>query len=152
MRLEGILIIMALFWQVVPSVKEVRHAYFSSADNKRKAINFEQLLNSIKVDAMPVLVCYKGAAEMLKAKNTVNPFVKFSCFKRGRNLVEQALARDPSNIESHFIRYTLQQNLPWFLGYHTDMHQDSLLVAKGLAQMDDQDLKNKITNYFKHKQ
>jgi len=138
----------ALFWQGGISIPQARNAYFRSADSKKNALDFEQMLSPVRDDASPVLVCYKGAAEMLKAKNTINPFSKFACFKRGKDLIERSLARDTTSIEAHFIRYTIQRNLPSFLGYNKNLRNDSIVVAQRLNEVKDQDLKNRITGYF----
>lgn len=148
MRLRGIITLVISFWHVTVDVSQARDAYFRSATTKKDALFFELLLDSVKEDAVPVLVCYKGAAEMLKANNATNPINKFTCFNRGKNLIQQSIARDSSCIESHFIRYSIQRNLPGFLRYDKNIHQDSILIVKGLDNMTDRDLKNKITAYF----
>jgi len=150
MSFGEMIVLVSLLWHGGISISQARDAYFRSADSKKNALDFEQLLNSVKEDAAPVLVCYKGAAEMLKAKNTINPFGKFACFKRGKNLIERSLARDSANLEAHFIRYTIQRNLPWFLDYNKNIHADSVMIAKRLNDIKDQDLKNKITGYFNY--
>ena len=130
------------------SVQQVRDAFFDSSAGKSSVFRFEELLDSVKENSAPVLLCYKGAAEMLKARNMINPLAKFSCFRRGRALIEAGVARDSTCLESHFIRFSIQRNLPGFLGYNRNVIQDSLLVANGLEYLKDLELKNKITEYF----
>ena len=140
--------ILILFIQSEVPVKVVRDAYFESAKGTVEAKKFAKLLDSVKEDAAPVLLCYKGAAEMLKAKNTVSPISKYSFFKRGKALIEAAISRDTSCLESHFIRFSIQRNLPGFLGYNRNIMQDSMMVVKGLPELNDEDLKFKIVGYF----
>ena len=140
--------ILLLFIQSEVSLKEVRDAYFGSAKGIVDAKKFEKLLDSVREDAAPVLLCYKGAAEMLKAKNAVSPISKYSFFKRGKALIEAGISRDTSCLESHFIRFSIQRNLPGFLGYDRNIMQDSMMVVKGLSELNDKDLKFKITGYF----
>ncbi len=134
--------------QSTVSVKEARDAYFGSSKGKIEALKFEKLLDSIGNNAVPVLFCYKGAAEMLKARNAVNPISKYSFFKRGKMLIEEGLSRDTSCVESHFIRFSIQHNLPNLLGYNQNIVQDSLLIEKRLPGIQDGDLKFRITEYF----
>ena len=136
-------------WQSSISVQQARDAFFDSSAGLSSAFKFEELLDSVKENAAPVLLCYKGAAEMLKARNTLNPLTKFSYFKRGKALIEAGVARDSSCLESHFIRFSIQRNLPGFLGYNQNVGRDSLLVASGLEYLKDLELKNKITEYFR---
>jgi hypothetical protein len=135
--------------QSAVSVKEARDAYFGSSKGKIEALKFEKLLDSVADSAVPVLLCYKGASEMMKAKNAANPISKYSFFKRGKVLIETGLARDSSSVESHFIRFSIQRNLPGFLHYKGNITQDSLLVANELPNIKDDDLKFKINEYFR---
>jgi hypothetical protein len=134
--------------QSAVSVKEARDAYFESSKGRIEASKFEKLFESVDNNAVPVLLCYNGAAEMLKARNAVNPISKYSFFKRGKMLIEEGLSRDTSFVESHFIRYSIQRNLPNFLGYNRNIVQDSLLIEKRLPYIQDSDLKFRITEYF----
>ncbi|OIQ68228.1 hypothetical protein GALL_501850 [mine drainage metagenome] len=63
-------------------------------------------------------------------------------------LIETGLARDTCSVESHFIRFSIQRNLPAFLGYNRTIVQDSLLIEKRLPDIKDDDLKFRITEYF----
>ena len=85
---------------------------------------------------------------MIKAKNAVNPISKYSFFKHGKILIETGLTRDSSSVESHFIRFSIQRNLPKFLGYNRNIVQDSLMIEKMLPDLQDGDLKFRITEYF----
>lgn len=134
--------------QSAVSVKEARDAYFDCSKGKIEASKFEKLLASVDDNATPVLICYKGASEMMKAKNAANPISKYSFFKRGKTLIEEGLSRDTSCVESHFIRFSIQRNLPGFLGYNRNVAQDSLLIEKMLPDLQDRDLKFRITEYF----
>lgn len=134
--------------QSAVSVKEARNAYFDSSKGKTEALKFKKLLDSVDNNAVPVLLCYKGASEMMKAKYAVNPISKYSFFNRGKTLLEAGVARDTLCLESHFIRFSIQRNLPAFLGYNGNITQDSILIVKGLPNINDNDLKIKISEYF----
>lgn len=138
-----------IYFQTRISVYEARESYFRSSAGTLEARKFENLLDAVPDDDTPVLICYKGAAQMLKAKNAVNPVSKLSFFKRGKTLIEHGLMKDSSCVEAHFIRFSIQHNLPGFLGYNQNVSMDSLMVAKALPDMNDNDLRVKITAYFK---
>lgn len=134
--------------QSAVSVKEARYAYFDSSKGKIEASKFEKLLDFVNDRSTPVLICYKGASEMIKAKNAVNPISKYAFFNRGKMLIEKGLSRDTSCVETHFIRFSIQRNLPGFLGYNRNIAQDSLFIEKMLPALQDGDLKFRITEYF----
>ncbi|MGZ3820148.1 MAG: hypothetical protein ACXVB6_06130 [Mucilaginibacter sp.] len=148
MKIGAIITLTISLWQTGISVPQVRDAYFRSASSKTNSLTFEQMLDSVKENALPLLVCYKGAAEMLKAKNTANPINKISCFNRGKSLIENAIARDSTNIECRFIRYSIQQNIPGFLNYKMNIVSDKGRIESALDTLTDRNLKSRITAYF----
>lgn len=148
MKVMGIIALIFCFWQTEVTIRPIRESYLKAAQDKNEALHFRQLLDSVRETSAPVLVCYKGAAKMLDARYSVNPFTKMSSFNKGKALIEQSILRDTSCVESRFIRFTIQRNLPGFLGYSENIKQDSCMIAGHLSTLTDQDLKNRITNYF----
>lgn len=86
---------------------------------------------------------------MLMAKYVFNPFSKFSYFKKGKNMLEKAVHADKNNIELRFLRYTIQTNIPAFLGYNDDLETDRLFLKQSLANVKEPELKKIITTYLK---
>lgn len=84
---------------------------------------------------------------MIQAKYAFNPFVKYERFKSGKALIEQAFQRDSTNLEIRLIRYSIQSNLPGFLGYHSDLNKDKLFIQKHLDDCPDTELKRLIMSY-----
>lgn len=72
-----------------------------------------------------------------------------SCFNKGKKLIEAAILRDSLNMESRFIRYSIQVNLPGFLDYKKNIAADRSLVEKSLDTLSDNEFKNKITAFLK---
>lgn len=65
----------------------------------------------------PIFSAYNGVANFMMAKHSSNVISKLSYFKKGKKLLEAAVAADPKNIEIRFLRYTSQDNIPAILGY-----------------------------------
>jgi len=149
MRLYGFIILLLAGNQVLLSVKDARDQYFRSADSGPEAAKFEQMLEPVKENDNPILVAYKGAAEMLKAKTVLSPISKMSCFNKGKKLIETAILHDSTNMESRFIRYSIQVNLPGFLDYKKNIAADRSLVERSLDTLTDTEFKNKITAFLK---
>lgn len=148
MRLGAITTIVIACLQPGAKLQQVRDAYFKSSASLAAAVRFEHLVDSADESSTPLLICYKGAAEMLKAKYALNPLKKYSHFKTGKKLIEAGLSKDTSCIEARFIRLSIQSNLPRFLGYNQNIAQDSLFISAELNNINDLDLKAKITDYF----
>lgn len=134
--------------QHVLTVKQIREIYFKAAVNKNEVRKLGKLLDTVGMHSPPVLICYKGAADMLQARYAFDPFRKLQYFKRGRALIERSVALDTSCIESRFIRLTIQYNLPAFLNYNQNIYQDSCMVANNVLTLNDEDLKVKINTYL----
>ena len=80
------------------------------------------------------------------AKISIN---KLSAFGKGKQLIENGIAADTNNVESRFIRYSIQRNLPGVLNYRDKLWNDSLMMAQRLDTLKDQDLKKRIINFMK---
>jgi hypothetical protein len=128
---------------------KIRGLYHRAAEIKQDAAQLNQLM--LQVDsgsAVPVLICYKGANEIIQAKYSLNPIVKLEKFNKGKELIKKAINRDMLNLEIRFIRYSIQSNLPAFLGYHDDLSKDKQFLLDNTMENKDPKLKEMIFNYL----
>lgn len=95
-----------------------------------------------------LLIGYKGALEMAKAKHYINPFKKLSHFKTGRDILEEAIKQDVNNIELRFLRLTIQVNVPGFLGYHNELLADKTFITAHLDLLESDELRKTITTFI----
>jgi hypothetical protein len=149
MKTPAVIFLSMFSLQASLSLQQVREAYFKAASNRDESVRLSHLLDTVSENSNPVMLCYKGAAEMLKARFAVNPFTKMAFFNKGRDLIERSIWRDTSIVESRFVRFTIQRNLPFFLGYHQHIAKDSTMIACRLQMLTDTDLRNRIDHYFK---
>lgn len=105
-------------------LNRLRGMYGSAGQREDSAKKMYSMLKPVTETSEPVLLCYKGALTMMQAKFFFNPFTKFGYFLKGKRLVENAIARDSSNIEMRYLRFTLQSNLPSFLCYNSQLKTD----------------------------
>ncbi|MFD0941517.1 hypothetical protein [Pedobacter boryungensis] len=131
-----------------PELSTLRKLYYRAAVESAASVSLSKELKSVQLDAEPILVCYKGAAYMMEAKYAFNPISKLSRFSKGKNAIEHAIAREPSNMEMRFIRFSIQTNLPGFLGYHTNISSDKQKLLAGVGNLKDKTLKDNITAYL----
>jgi len=138
----------AFAWQT-PDLHRVRELYRRAPEVKQDALQLDQLL--LPVDSAvsaPVLVCYKGASEMIKAKYGLNPLNKLENFNKGKVLITRAFSRDTLNLEMHFIRFSIQSNLPAFLGYHDELDRDKRFLLAYTRSSTDPELQEMISKYL----
>ena len=128
---------------------EIRMLYKHAPEAKHDALQLNQLmLQADSATAAPVLICYKGANEMIQAKYTLNPVNKLEKFKQGKDLIKTAFSQDTLNLEMRFIRYSIQSNLPAFLGYHDDLGKDKQFLLYNTRDNKDPELKEMILKYL----
>ncbi|HKG06320.1 MAG TPA: hypothetical protein VKB19_07680 [Pedobacter sp.] len=132
----------------VPGVKEIRSLYNQSVTSRDAAMRLQQSLLRVDGDDDPLMVCYQGVAEMIQAKYVFSPISKIRSFKKGKALIEQAISRDVDGVEIRYLRFTIQTNLPRFLGYYNEVELDKKFLIAKTAALDDKQLKQQIIDYL----
>jgi hypothetical protein len=134
-----------------PSIGFVRTKFHNATSSEKICKDLIKLLEPYSEKNKPLFLGYKGGATMLMAKHVINPISKFSYFKKGRNMLENAIKADNSNVELRFLRYTIQNNVPSFLGYNGQLAKDELFLKQSVGNVRDAELKKIITYYLKQK-
>lgn len=127
---------------------KVRDLYYRASANKDDAETFYNYLSGKPDITNHLLLGYQGMSYMIKANYTWNPYNKLSFFNKGKNLLDNAIGSDISNVELRFLRYCTQTNAPSFLGYSGEIKKDKEIILKGYDFLKDTDLKNRIKNYL----
>lgn len=82
----------------------------------------------------PLVLGYFGALEALKAKDSWNPYKKVKLLVASNKTMEQAINASPNDMEIRFIRFSIQTNLPHFLGLNKDLDADKNQILHQLKQ------------------
>ncbi len=78
---------------------------------------------------------YLASMYFFKSKYVKFPTTKFKFFKRGKELLNSLIEKNPKNIELRYIRYIFQHQIPKFLGYYNDKELDfNILSSSGLEK------------------
>lgn len=126
---------------------EIRNLYENAANSQVANAKLIRLLGDVKSDNA-LLEGYKGAALMMEANHVFSPITKLSRFKKGKQLIENAIKLDSSNVELRYIRLTIQTNVPGFLGYSKAIEADKSLIIRELDNLKDNDLRKRMVNYL----
>ena len=65
----------------------------------------------------PIFEAFFAVGNFFMAKHAVNPLSKYSYFNKGKKALENAVNKDPNNLEIRFMRYISQEQTPAFLGF-----------------------------------
>jgi hypothetical protein len=117
----------------------VQGAWISNPDmeflrsNYGKAVSDKELCRSMinqldKQTQGNVYLAYLGALQTIWAKHTGNPISKLSTFNKGKKNIEKAVKADPGNVEIRILRLSVQQNCPGFLGYDSNINEDTVFL------------------------
>jgi hypothetical protein len=131
---------------------ELRQQLDEAANNKTKAEQFNARFKNVTEAAQPILVGFKAISELILCKHVFSPISKLSHFRKGRNLLEKAIAASPNNPELSFLRYTTQSNVPSLLNYSGNLFQDKAVLVNYLrsatAKAADPDLYQRVKSYM----
>ena len=96
-----------------------------------------------------IINAYIGANTLLYCKYFNNSFKKYSYFKEGKKMIEEAIKLDPDNLEIKFLRFINQTNAPWFLNYKSNIKDDYKFISSNLNLISDESFKRIIVETLK---
>lgn len=132
-----------------PSLPELRELYQKSAKSEAAAKSFLNSISAVNDKSAPVLICYKGVAEIVQARYLINPLSKLNSFKKGKEILESGVAKDPRNLEARYLRFTIQTNVPRFLNYSSEIPADKKMLIDNVVSLKDKELKQMIVTYLR---
>ena len=143
--------LMLLFIQVQaknisdPELKYIRNCFYAGIENEEYLdsldIYISKLLNNKIKNDYALLIAYRGAGKSLRAVHTFWPLSKLNFVKEGLVDLNSAVNKGPDDVEIRFLRFSVLDNLPGFLGYGPDADSDAkdlfyLLSSKPQQQND----------------
>lgn len=95
-------------------------------------------------------LAYLGGLQTIWANHVFNPFSKLNTFKQGKKNIEEAIKKEPDNVEIRFIRLSVQKNAPSFLGYRSNINEDTEFIKGNSTQIGSPILKKNIESLLKN--
>ncbi len=110
----------------------LRHLYAEAAFSEDVAQRLHQRLRPYQgTDA--VVLAYKGVAEALQARYVWSPLAKLRAVRVAQVLFTQAVGTAPANVEVRFLRFTIETNVPRYLGFSQHLADDRAFIIRGAA-------------------
>lgn len=106
---------------------EVRKNYSKMASNEDLCKTAMANLSEIK-DHSATHLGYLGGLQTIWANHVFSPISKLNTFNKGKKNIEQAIKKEPKNVELRFIRLSVQKNAPSFLGYYSNIKEDMQFI------------------------
>lgn len=148
---KKLLIILALFVSVCATsqnINTLRSQYPEAVKSNEITDKLERELANVNSENSAILLAYKGAILTLMAKFSKSKNDKKKFFKEGVSLLETAVKADSNSIEIRYLRLSVQENSPRFLGYHKDIEVDKAFILKNHYSVTSNKLKSVIKEFI----
>ena len=124
----------------------VQSLYKKALVNERNTDDLIHFLESQdEYDSSSFFLGYYGSAFALKAKYAESTIKKYTYSKKADYFLDTSIEMDPRNLDSRFLRFTLNAHLPKFLKDHNELIKDS----DKFFQLIELTAENKLTEYQK---
>ena len=108
-------------------VEKLRSSYFSAQSPQGKTTFYQLVQKADENDALQL--AYKGVAIAMYAEMVDGPYDKLNTFNQGKNLLEKAISKAPQNAELRFLRFSVQDNVPWIVNYSDQLEEDAVFLV-----------------------
>jgi len=127
-------------------LETIRAQYPKAKDSSEITDQLYEELSEVPEDQV-VLSAYKGAVSALKADFAKGVGKKINFIKEGANLLDNAVAAEPDNVEVRYLRLTVQENAPAIVGYHGNIDDDKEVIKKNYSAIKSDSLKTVIKGF-----
>jgi hypothetical protein len=114
-----------------PNLKIIRKQLREAINDSKTTDSLYKSLSGIK-NRPAIIDGFIAGLQALKAKHAWNPYSKIKYIKNCEKTFEKAIAADPQNIEIRFMRFSVEDSVPGFLGYKKNLAPDSEAIINQL--------------------
>ncbi|WP_295767919.1 hypothetical protein [uncultured Mucilaginibacter sp.] len=115
----------------VPEPQVIRKQLILALEKKSLTDSLYNILSAEK-NKSALNICYLGVVQALKAKHAWNPYFKVKYLNDAEKTLQKAVTAQPDNIEIRFMRFSIEHNVPGFLGYNKHLVADREEMIKQL--------------------
>ena len=115
------------------SVEKLRVLFWQSGTDNKAIMPFYKTAESSQEPGNPLPKGYLGVATMMRARVTGNPLKKWYLFNKGKVLLERAIDENPNLVELHFLRLSVQKELPVILDYNNSIKSDRKFIMDHIS-------------------
>ncbi len=126
------------------SVEKLRVLFWQSGNDNQVIMPFYKTAQNYQASGDPLVKGYLGVATMMRARITGNPLKKWYLFNKGKVLLEQAIDENPNLVELHFLRLSVQKELPVILDYRSSIKSDRKFIMNHISAFMNESLDNEV--------
>jgi hypothetical protein len=116
-----------------PNLHTIRKLLITALSSSKITDSLYTNLGNIK-NRSSLINGYMGTLQALKAKHTWNPYYKIKYLNDAEKTFKIAVTGDPTNIEIRFMRFSVEHNVPGFLGYTKNLVADRIEIIKQIER------------------
>jgi hypothetical protein len=116
-----------------PNLHTIRKLLVTAINSSKTTDSLYSNLGNIK-NPTGLITGYIGTLEALKAKHAWNPYYKIKYLNDAEKTFKKAVVNDPSNIEIRFMRFSVEHNVPGFLGFTKNLVADRTEIIKQISR------------------
>jgi len=113
-----------------PKLEQARSLLAKGAEDKEFAYQLKQV--AVNMQDVPVMKAYYAMSFALMAKHSWNPIRKFEYVKVSLKLLNESVEADTNDIESRFLRFCLEDNIPSFFPFKSHIEEDKAFILSKL--------------------
>ena len=117
-------------------IATLRKDFNNAIDDPKKAATLYELFNKQQPSTNTLQYAYWGATEALMAKHVFNPFSKMSYVKAASIKLNNAIEMNKEDIEVRYMRFSIETELPAYLGYSKHLNEDKTKLINGLSKVE----------------
>lgn len=117
----------------IPAPKVVRKQLLLALENHKLTDSLDKVFTA-SPNKSPLNMCYMGVIQALKAKHAWNPYYKVKYLNDAEKILQLAVNHEPDNMEIRFMRFSIEHNVPGFLGYTKHLTVDREEMIKQLER------------------
>ncbi|MEP7128353.1 MAG: hypothetical protein ABI729_05770 [Chitinophagales bacterium] len=130
-------------------VGRLRELFYKASQDASATEVFYSEMKQVSEKDGGILLGYKAMAELMKCYHSFNPVNKLVYFDKGKDHLNSAVQSDSTNIELRYLRFSVQTNVPVFLGYKENIAQDKKFIIDNLgATSSDPALQKMIVSFL----
>jgi hypothetical protein len=115
----------------VPSPKVIRKQLLLALEKRSLTDSLYNIFTAAP-NKSPLNTCYLGVVQALKAKHAWNPYYKVKYLNDAEKTLQTAVNREPDNMEIRFMRFSIEHNVPGFLGFTKHLTADKEAMIQQL--------------------
>ena len=129
--------------EAISTIEEVVYEEF----DKEQIESFYRKMSAFSSNE-PVFIAYQGVSEALMAKVRWDPFRKLAHLSDAREMLNNAIEKDNTNLEIRFLRFSLEYYVPSLLRINETLVEDKQVIMANLKLLDNFQFEDDMVQYI----